>query len=619
MDADLSPLINRTGLLPGESLASLFERLAGLNHLDSSYTLYQVCHERLERIGLHDREIWCPTHPETFQVVSGLTSIDELELYRATIHRFASVITAPDQEFEYLTLAGATLVPVASKQAVSKQLLTTRATKYCPLCLQDEPHHKIAWDAVAINDCLHHACILIRRCPSCSRHLSVKSIVRARCSSCGADLRDANPVSLEGDAFGNLAQREIYSWIMNAEGSTGQFRVPGVDLRPRVLYRFIDGICATLITRNLGDYMHKVGGAPVDPEKAKVKAKRRILPADLYGLYATAMKALRDWPESFFEFLDAFAAHRPRARSTGLHVEFGSLYKHWISKRWDGPEFAFVQDAFIEYLERREKLYRARGRANRYQRDSSVTDQFLSQAIPLREAARELGINRSNVKQLVRDGTLRPHGEWSDGPGWHKLVMKQDVFELKTKSEALQSVEQAASRLGVTVNFMRTLGKSRLIGTYEGPHRLGRRGILFTPDEVDRFRRSVASASEPVAHNDRDLVDLFHAARILTVVGVDSVGILELTSRGEIEGWLLDGHPTISGLRFSTTELWEYVRRFRKERDFLTRLDVAERLNVGMKQVSRWISEGKLKADVTCGATLYFHRNQLEGLLRKSK
>lgn len=78
-------------------------------------------------------------------------------------------------------------------------------------------------------------------------------------------------------------------------------------LHPQVLYRFIDGICATLITRNLDDYMHAVGGAPVDPEKAKVKAKRRIPPADLYGLYATAMKTLADWPRSFFEFLDAFS------------------------------------------------------------------------------------------------------------------------------------------------------------------------------------------------------------------------------------------------------------------------------------------------------------------------
>lgn len=241
----------------------------------------------------------------------------------------------------------------------------------------------------------------------------------------------------------------------------------------------------------------------------------------------------------------------------------------------------------MEDLERREKLSRARGQANRYQRDSSVTNQFVSQAIPLREAARELKIKRSKVKQLVRDGSLGRFGAWREGSGWHKLIRTQDVLELKGKSEALLSVTQAAPKLGITVNFMRTLSKSRLIDTYNGPHRLGRRGILFAQDKVDRFRRSVSCAPEPVAHDDGDLVGLFHAARILSVIGVDSVGILELIIRGQIRSYLLRHQSSISGLRFSVPELWDYVHRFRAKRGWLTRMNVAERLNVGLKQVSR--------------------------------
>ena len=208
--------------------------------------------------------------------MSSLTDIETSALYRATVHRFAPIVTTPGQELDQITLSDTVKVPLVSKQGTFKQLLTTRATKYCPLCLREHRHHKIAWDVVSITVCIRHGCILLNRCSACSRPLTVKSIVRAKCASCSTDLRDADPISVAGDHFGMLSQQEIYSWMMHLEARTDLFQVCDINLHPQVLYRFIDGICATLITRNLGDYMHMVNGIPVNPKITEVKAKRRI-------------------------------------------------------------------------------------------------------------------------------------------------------------------------------------------------------------------------------------------------------------------------------------------------------------------------------------------------------
>ena len=150
------------------------------------------------------------------------------------------------------------------------------------------------------------------------------------------------------------------------------------------------------------------------------KAKRSLPPQELFALYATAMKALANWPRGFHELLDAYALNNPKVGPSGLLVEFGALYKNWISQRWKRQQFSFIQDEFIRYLESNGKLSRARGRANRYQRDDQLTDKFSSITISLKEATGILKINPSRVKTLVTQCHLRRYGTWKEGHGWHK-------------------------------------------------------------------------------------------------------------------------------------------------------------------------------------------------------
>ena len=150
-----------------------------------------------------------------------------------------------------------------------------------------------------------------------------------------------DPTSVNGDQLGMQAQHEIYSWVMNNKSAYSHFQVGDLDLSPRTRFRIIDGLVCALIGRNLGEFMHKVKGVPVSPMIRDAKAKRSLTPHELFALYATAMKALANWPRGFHELLDVYALNNPKVGPSGLHVEFGALYKNWISQRWKHQQFFF--------------------------------------------------------------------------------------------------------------------------------------------------------------------------------------------------------------------------------------------------------------------------------------
>jgi hypothetical protein len=227
-----------------------------------------------------------------------------------------------------------------------------------------------------------------------------------------------------------------------------------------------------------------------------------------------------------------------------------------------------------------------------------------------------LGINPSRVIKLVENEHLRRYTEWKAGPGWHKLIVKEDVLNLKRQAENLLTLKEAASKLGVTVNFMRTLSKSGLIRPEKGPHVLNRRGEMFSNQKIKGFWERLTTNVEIKADTQNGLVGFYHAIQILTVIGVNSIGLLELMLDGEIRGYLSVSQQGISDLQFDPMELNNYITMFRKERGWLTRSDVAKRMGISLRRVSHLIKEGILPIDHTCGSTKYFFLETLEETTR---
>ena len=608
------PLLNRSYARPGESLASLFERLAILNHHDSTYPLYQLCHERLTFNGIRDRQLWSPMCPETFGVIARLTGIEPPQLHEMTIHRFAPIITPPEQELRSITLSHSSERPVLSKMGSFKQLRTIHTSRYCPYCLRDKKYQHLVWNFVALSACTIHACILINRCPGCDNHLSVRSIVRATCLKCGADLIQVDPTSVNDDQLGMRTQHEIYSWVMNNKTAYRHFKVGDLDLSPRTRFRIIDGLVCALIGRNLGEFMHKIKGVPVSPMIRDAKAKRSLTPHELFALYATAMKALANWPRGFHELLDVYALNNPKVGPSGLHVEFGALYKNWISHRWKHQQFSFLQDEFIRYLESNGKLSRARGRANRYQSGAQLTDRFSSMAISQKEAAGILKISPSRVKALITQGHLRRYGAWKEDHGWNRLLVKDDVLQFAMEAKKLLNLSDSANALGVSKNYLRGMINHQILLPEDTPASSIRRGVMLSPETIAIFIDRLGDAASSVGMPTEKLVDLHYAARILTTIGVNSFQLLRMVLEGKFTCYLHEGHLSVKALRFDRAELEAHIESVRVEMGLITRNDVAERLAINLRKVSAMIEAGDLRVVTSFGSTLYFEQTSLEQL-----
>lgn len=80
------PLLRRSALLPGESLASsLLERVAHLNFYPNSKTLTSIYRARLAESVTPD-DLMRPTSLETFEQLACLTQVSPDDLYAASNH-----------------------------------------------------------------------------------------------------------------------------------------------------------------------------------------------------------------------------------------------------------------------------------------------------------------------------------------------------------------------------------------------------------------------------------------------------------------------------------------------------------------------------------------------------
>src|SRR5258708_14967845 len=230
-------LVVRTAILPGESLPSLFIRLARLNYYGTPDTLSQILREGVgEQVFLKDRVI-LPQRAETYQRLTNLTGIRIPDLYAASAHHFAPVLTPPGHPMKFLETESDITRPLLAPALAAKQLRPAHAGQFCPLCLRDAAYHRLFWMPIAMSACLEHSCLLKDRCQHCNKSISIREIVEARCHQCRGALTEAEVIPLNDD-LGLLFQRIFQSWFMrNTTPSAANLLLS--EQQPGVLYRVI--------------------------------------------------------------------------------------------------------------------------------------------------------------------------------------------------------------------------------------------------------------------------------------------------------------------------------------------------------------------------------------------
>ena len=341
------PLLRRSSLLPDESLPSLVARLAWLNGYEPPTLLDRFC---LAEVPAHlcrgTVDCWPPA--AAFLRLAALTTISVADLYRASAHRFAPILTLPATvQPEGLDADGEEL-PVLDGTVILGHVRPSLTAQFCPRCLEDAVYHRLTWTPYAIAACLEHRCLLVQQCPGCHRPVTISMVTVATCHSCGTDLRTASAQDFSGDVWALQAQELIYGWL-------GLAQVPDVctdalpDPRPAVCYGVLD-VMRRLVMRSspTWDYWHHISSDMTAPHRGLLE----LTPVEIASVYATAMKGLRGWPESLSTFLHAYrsAGTTGQAAVDGEEVYDNGRVLLWLIAHWLHPAYERVREELHNYL-----------------------------------------------------------------------------------------------------------------------------------------------------------------------------------------------------------------------------------------------------------------------------
>lgn len=338
----IPPLLRRTDLLTGESLASLLERLVHLNYYENSGMIKWICQHSFEANPKKDN-IFRPKNADTFLHLSQLTMINEEQLFDSSDHRFASVITPLDKKKAWMAWHNSEPKQILIQISL-KKVRSNFSAQFCPLCLKDSAYHRLSWVPFASLVCLQHQCLLIDQCLKCGKKVSVMEIVNKACKNCKADLTQNKPVSVADDKFGLFSQQVIQSWFSIACPSPLDYGLP--KQHPSVLYHLLDKIRMTLLHSQdgqnnlltlLGDQSFQVTD----------KLKNNNNPAlATYYLYRTAFQVITDWPDEFFSFLYAYSRDKEKR-----NTHKATVLPQCFQNIWNCSDFQFLHETLLTYFE----------------------------------------------------------------------------------------------------------------------------------------------------------------------------------------------------------------------------------------------------------------------------
>lgn len=614
------PLLCHPPVLPGESLPSLIARLARLNEYEPRSILTSMIREawkydrnaRLSYLSLASQFRWLGT----------LTIIEPYELYRATEHRFVSVLTPQENEIESIELANGLSVPILARSIAHRHVRPEYAGQFCPLCLRVAAYHRLIWLPMVSAACLNHKCLLVSSCPRCEKPVRIPDIIETRCSNCKADYQEVEPILLENDSFGLFTQTLIQTWL--TEGSSPvsiDYHLP--QQMPRDLYRVLDGLRLCIMQVNHDwPLLHSIKNYQ-GPVGLRIGAMR---PAHLhtltayqsYCLYATACKGIINWPMGFHQFLTAY---RSREKTRQFHSgntlieEFGLLFEAWLSKRWKQANLEFVQQAFCEYLADNHLSFPTAPIQSKYKTMPALTSKL--RYMPVHPAAKLLGTTEARLKLIIQSGRLMDCNE--GGHSGRVLVKREDVLVLREKWEQALDLKKAANWLGLSRKYVPHLVKVGLLAALQTSAE--GRNWMFSPSDVaeclERITERVGILSSAERANGEKMLSVRETAHLLQLkLGSGSYAlILQKVTEGHLQAYILANRRLqLKSLKFSQSDIDAYVETIKAKQGWIDCDEVVKVLGISPKSLKSWLKSGLISPVTTEWQTHYYDRQAIEKL-----
>jgi transposase len=622
MQAAPQPLLACLSMLPEESLFSFLVRLSQANSYISPSIMWDLVLGKLDPRKHHryvkDR-LDFPFKTETYSRIATFTMTDPLMLYKSTYHRFVLVLTPPPRSLNYLALPDKSLVPcLSSGQEQPYMRPLSISSQFCPKCLEENPYYPLNWAPVALSACLKHECLLVDQCPNCYKKVSQYAVVMAKCDKCKSDLTKAEVISIASDEIGLRTQRILQSWFM--EYVTPEHEISNLPLQsPAVLYKIIEGIQNSIQMRKhqSWSYFHYLPSYPDEHASTFRKGEQVLTPYENYCMYATACKAIMNWPESFFDFLHRYTDekdHNPQNIFPGEankeelfkgkpQDHLGILYSRWVKQQWSYPEFKFVQEALDYYIAKNYWLDKFSIRTNFYKRRPDLLE--YAKYVSVENAAIILNTSTQVIKLLQRNKILSQIID-----GGYELVDKREVLYYRKEWDSLVSLEKAGLLMGMpyrVVGELVTLGfLTKEKGSMRDPGRYYKTSEVMT--FLEKFSRYVKSLPSQELAEKGPWVDFAKGDYIFTYKeSLQAVTLLLQT----MEGNLIAYHPSeykfqLKSLLFAPHNFQECMAFLRDRSLWLEHQEMLKLLGIKDPTLAQWIKNGRILPTVMYKLDNYF-------------
>jgi hypothetical protein len=440
----LPPLLNHPPAYPEEALPGWLWRLALANHITTPSAILRLLTPKITpQAPFMQQTLANLRDPNLFQALGNLTHTSAQTIYQLTLHRFAHLLTLPNQASERLSLTDGRTLKLLPQQTLSD--FYTQRPAWCPLCLFEFPCVRLHWHIPFLTCCTRHRCWLFDTCPVCQQSLSERHIVTRRCEYCGFRLETAAVTAVPEDDL-------LFSWQVTLVGWLHEIPTPGLGLPNvpvNVLLRTIHGL--RFVAQRVGqDWPFHYIPPHIPRPNLDIRERRALTRIERGSLYTTAFSCLIDWPHRFYAFLEAYRQRSTPERLTGLRGEFGSLYGSWMERSWQDPAFDFIRTAFDEYL----LTYSQR--VQDYPHLSLREDYF-----SFHETCQHLQVSAHTVNRLTGEGYLPRHTFKNDGGFvWFK---RHDVEALQHRWTQYIPFRDVVCQLGISKHLARELITAQLL------------------------------------------------------------------------------------------------------------------------------------------------------------
>lgn len=321
-------------------------------------------------------------------------------------------------------------------------------SKYCPLCVREDPIWQGHWEATLVTACDKHRVCLINSCPVCGKKLTWDRNRLNECQ-CGGDLRNTEVINAEDEEVYAAKWFRSKLYALNDEPEHIQ------RLSIHQLHQLIDflGVYETL-------------------KKGEEKPRRMQLDdiATARQIVTRGVNALSDWPKQFNRYLDRLVdRNRQDERSGSLNGCFGRFYNNF-SQIFREEEYVTQRKAFSCYLESNWRVP-ITGRNRQFWEGLRESHRWISAP----RMAKELGVSRECLIELRGE-------EGIDVYAIHSAQGRETIFFNKENLPKIKEVlrdriDQITLRnmLGLSKRRFYELASHPLLGEVKRPSSQGKR------------------------------------------------------------------------------------------------------------------------------------------------